>query len=181
MPDMESLKLEGTMARKIKCTLSASGLEEMRNQILAYSNDLQRKCQILVSKLSNLGLDVVRQTMESIPSEEKGSYHTEVINASNGDIIGAAIRLSGDKVLFLEFSAGITYGTKDYPLPSGNGYGMGTYPGKGHWDSPYGWWWIDENGEKHHSYGNRAYMPMYHAEEAIVIQVREVAKEVFGG
>ena len=104
MPDMESLKLEGTMARKIKCTLSASGLEEMRNQILAYSNDLQRKCQILVSKLSKLGLDVVRQTMESIPSEEKGSYHTEVINASNGDIIGAAIRLSGDKVLFLEFS-----------------------------------------------------------------------------
>ena len=64
------------MARKIKCTLSASGLEEMRNQILAYSNDLQRKFQILVSKLSKLGLDVVRQTMESIPSEEKGSYHT---------------------------------------------------------------------------------------------------------
>ena len=178
---MESLKSEVMMARKIKCKLSASGLEEMRNKILGYSDDLQRKSQILVDRLSNVGLKVVKQTMKSIPKEERGAYYTEIITTSNGDIAGAAIQLTGDKVLFLEFSAGITYGTKDYPLPSGNGYGMGTYPGKGHWDSPYGWWWIDENGEKHHSYGNRAYMPMYHAEEAIILQVRELAQKVFGG
>ena len=51
--------------------------------------------------------------------------------------------------------------------------------GKGHWDSPYGWWYVHENGEKHHSYGNRAYMPMYHSEEAIILSIRQIAKEVF--
>ena len=117
--------------------------------------------------------------MESVPDEEKGSYYTEIVNTSNGDIIGAAIRLTGDKVLFIEFSAGITYGTDNYPLPSGDKYGMGTYPGKGHWNSPYGWWYVDEQGNKHHSYGNRAYMPMYHAEQAIIIQVSHIAREVF--
>lgn len=119
--------------------------------------------------------------MESIPDEEKGSYYTEIVNNTHGDIIGAAVRLSGDKILFLEFSAGITYGTDSYPLPSGSKYGMGTYPGKGHWDDPNGWWYVDERGEKHHSYGNRAYMPMYHAEQSIIIQIRTIAKEVFGG
>lgn len=149
-------------------------------QIQQYQNDLQRKVQIFVDILSKEGLQVVQTTMESIPLEEKGSYYTEVMNTSRGDIVGAAIRLSGDKVLFIEFSAGITYGTDSYPLPSGDGYGMGTYPGKGHWDSPYGWWYVDENGEKHHSYGNRAYMPMYHAEQAVIMQIRAIAKEVFG-
>ena len=122
----------------------------------------------------------MQMTMEEIPSEEKGDYYTETINTSNGDIVGVAIQLTGNKVLFIEFSAGITYGTDSYPLPSGDNYGMGTYPGKGHWDSPYGWWYVDDHGEKHHSYGNRAYMPMYHAEQAIILSVRSVAKEVFG-
>lgn len=148
-------------------------------QIKQYQNSLQRKVQIFIDRLAKEGLQVVQSTMESVPDEEKGSYYTEIVNTSNGDIIGAAIRLTGDKVLFIEFSAGITYGTDNYPLPSGDKYGMGTYPGKGHWDSPYGWWYVDEHGEKHHSYGNRAYMPMYHAEQAIIIQIRHIAREVF--
>lgn len=154
-------------------------LDKAIQEIKQYQNSLQRKVQIFIDRLAKEGLQVVQSTMESVPDEEKGSYYTEIVNTSNGDIIGAAIRLTGDKVLFIEFSAGITYGTDNYPLPSGDKYGMGTYPGKGHWDSPYGWWYVDEHGEKHHSYGNRAYMPMYHAEQAIIIQIRHIAREVF--
>lgn len=149
-------------------------------QIRQYQNSLPRKVQTFIDRLAKEGLQVVQSTMESVPDEEKGSYYTEIVNTSNGDIIGAAIRLTGDKVLFIEFSAGITYGTDNYPLPSGDKYGMGTYPGKGHWNSPYGWWWVDEQGNKHHSYGNRAYMPMYHADQAIIMQIKHIASEVFG-
>lgn len=145
-----------------------------------YQKTFPRKLQILIDRLAKEGLQVIQTTMESVPDEEKGSYYTEIVNNSKGEIIGAAIRLTGDKVLFIEFSAGITYGTDSYPLPSGDKYGMGTYPGKGHWDSPYGWWYVDEQGNKHHSYGNRAYMPMYHAEQAIIIQISHIAREVFG-
>ena len=171
------------MARKtIKIDLSdGKSLDNAIKQIQEYQKNLPRKVQILIDRLAKEGLQVVQSTMESVPDEEKGSYYTEIVNNSKGDIIGAAIRLTGDKVLFIEFSAGITYGTDSYPLPSGDKYGMGTYPGKGHWDSPYGWWYVDEQGNKHHSYGNRAYMPMYHAEQAIIMQIREVAKDVFGG
>lgn len=168
------------MAKKISISLSQKSIQNAINEVRKYQRELQRKNPIFIDRLSKIGLDVIQATMESIPTEEKGSYYTEVVNNSQGDIIGAAIRLSGDKILFLEFSTGIAYGTDSYPTPAGDEYGMGTYPGEGHWDSPYGWWYVDENGQKHHSYGNRAYMPMYHAEQAIVIAVRQVAREVFG-
>ena len=166
--------------KQIKINLfDGRSLDKAIQEIRQYQNSLPRKVQTFIDRLAKEGLQVVQSTMESVPDEEKGSYYTEIVNTSNGDIIGAAIRLTGDKVLFIEFSAGITYGTDNYPLPSGDKYGMGTYPGKGHWDSPYGWWYVDEHGEKHHSYGNRAYMPMYHAEQAIIIQIRHIAREVF--
>lgn len=168
------------MAKKISISLSPKSIENAIKELNQYRDDLKRKNQIFIDKLSKIGLEVVQQTMESVPDEEKGSYYTEIINNSQGEMIGAAIRLTGSKVLFIEFSAGITFGTDSYPLPSGDKYGMGTYPGKGHWNDPNGWWYIDENGEKHHSYGNRAYMPMYHAEQAMIIQIRAIAKEVFG-
>lgn len=169
------------MARKtIKIDLfDGKSLDNAIKQIQEYQKNLPRKAQILIDRLAKEGLQVVQSTMKYVPDKEKGSYYTEIVNNSKGDIIGAAIRLTGDKVLFIEFSAGITYGTDSYPLPSGDKYGMGTYSGKGHWDSPYGWWWVDEHGEKHHSYGNRSYMPMYHAEQAIIIQIRHIAREVF--
>ena len=173
------------MARKtIKIDLfDGKSLDDLVKQMRAYQESFTKKVQILIDRLAKEGLQVIQTTMESIPDEEKGSYYTEIINNSQGDVIGVAIRLTGDKVLFIEFSAGITYGTPKggYPLDSGKQYGVGTYPGQTHAESPYGWWWVDEQGNKHHSYGNRAYMPMYHAEQAIIMQIREVAKDVFGG
>lgn len=173
------------MARKtIKADLLIGGsLDNAIKQIQEYQKAFPQKVQILIDRLAKEGLQVVQTTMESVPSEEKGSYYTEVINNSQGDIIGAAIRLTGDKVLFIEFSAGITYGTPKggYPLDSGKQYGVSTYPGQTHAESPYGWWYVDEQGNKHHSYGNRAYMPMYHADQAIIMQIKAVARDVFGG
>lgn len=170
------------MGKTIKCTLSQKSIRNAINELKAYQKDLQRKNELFVKRLCEEGLQVIQTTMESIPDEEKGSYYTEIIYNKNGDITGASVRLSGEKVLFIEFSAGITYGTNDYPLSSGNSYGMGTYPSKkekSDWDNPNGWWYTDESGRSHHSYGNRAYMPVYHAEVAIVLAVRKIAKEVF--
>lgn len=170
------------MPKKISIQLNKRSIQNAIDELQRYKEDFKRKEQIFIDRLAKEGLQVAQATMESIPDEEKGSYYTEIINNCRGDIIGASIRLTGDKILFLEFSAGIAYGTPKggYPLPSGKKYGVGTYPGQTHAESPYGWWYIDEHGEKHHSYGNRAYMPMYHAEQAIIIQIRTIAKEIFG-
>ena len=169
------------MANKsIKMELSHKSIQDTIKHLRAYQKSLVSKNEIFIKRLSEIGLNVIQTTMESIPEEDKGNYYTEIVNNIKGEITGVTVRLSGTDVLFVEFSAGISYGTDSYPLPSVDKYGMGTYPGKGNWDNPNGWWYKDESGKLHHSFGNRAYMPMYHAEEAIIISVREIAKEVFG-
>ena len=124
MPDTEFLREGMKMGKTIKCDLSTKSIQNAIKKLKAYQNELQRKNEIFVKRLAEIGLDVIQTTMESIPDEEKGSYYTEIINDQNGNIVGASVRLSGEKVLFIEFSAGITYGTNDYPLSSGNSYGM---------------------------------------------------------
>lgn len=171
------------MARHIiSCTLSEKSLKKAINQLKQYQKDLERKNQIFVERLGEIGIDVVNNVMKTIPGEEKGRFDTELIINHKNKVAGVTVRLSGDKVLFIEFSAGVTYGTQYYPLPSGDEYGAGTYPSDKHnWSKLYGWWYKDENGDVHHTYGNRAYMPMYHAEQAIILEIRRIAKEVFGG
>lgn len=99
------------MGKTIKCDLSTKSIQNAIKKLKAYQNEIQRKNEIFVKRLAEIGLDVIQTTMESIPDEEKGSYYTEIINDQNGNIVGASVRLSGEKVLFIEFSAGITYGT----------------------------------------------------------------------
>lgn len=170
------------MAERITMGLSARSVQQAIRELEAYKNSLNAKCAELVKRLADIGLDTVNSTMASIPSEITGAYNTEIVLNQKGDICGAAVSLSGNKILFVEFSAGVTYGTQYYPLPSGAPYGAGTYPSdKNNWSNPYGWWYKDENGEVHHTYGNRAYMPMYHAEQAIIFSIGQTAKEVFGG
>lgn len=168
------------MAKKISFNLSVDSIQKAIDELNAYKNSLSSKNEIFVQRLAEVGLDTVNSIMQSIPSEEAGEYNTEVVLNGSGQISGAAIRLSGNKILFVEFSAGVRYGTQDYPLPSGAQYGAGTYPSdKGNWANPWGWWYKDENGEYKHSYGNRAYMPMYNAERAIIMTVRNIARQVF--
>ena len=145
------------MANKtIKMELSHKSIQDAIKQLRAYQKSLVSKNEIFIKRLSEIGLNVIQTTMESIPEEEKGNYYTEIVNNIKGEITGVTVRLSGTDVLFVEFSAGISYGTDSYPLPSGDEYGMGTYPGKGNWDNPNGWWYKDESGKLHHSFGNRA-------------------------
>lgn len=65
------------MSRKIiRCSLNHSSLRSAIQQLEAYQKDIQRKNQIFVDKLAQEGIQVIQTTMESIPSEEKGSYYS---------------------------------------------------------------------------------------------------------
>lgn len=157
------------------------------NYIEKYKDGLDEKCELFVEALSKKGKQVVAQVMRNVPKEERGKYSVAVERREDGSMKSAKIILSGDKILFVEFSAGIRYGTSDYPLISGRQYGMGTYPSDvprqnpnyPNWSNPEGWWYYDENGEPQYTFGNHAYMPMYHAEQAMVISMQKLAERIF--
>lgn len=87
----------------------------------------------------------------------------------------AVIYAEGEAVAFIEFGAGDLYG-HGHPQAGEHGMGPGTYPGKGNWDNPKGWWY----GSGQHSYGNPPAMAMYQAVQAITEDLTRIAREVFG-
>lgn len=173
------------MGKSIEVSFDLKSLQSAIKYVNDYKDGLQRKIEKIRDKLADIGIDVIRQTMAEVPSEERGEYHTEAIYDDKDHMCGVAINLAGDKVAFIEFSAGITYGEApgQYPIQNDetSQFGYGTYnPDSPNATSGLGWWYVDENGQKHHSYGVRAYRPMYNAEVAIIQFAKDVAMEVFG-
>lgn len=174
---------------RIDITLDEASVDNAIKQLRKYEKSLSSKLDDFLDALADIGVDTIDNIVSFIPQDQEldSGTITKVPNKLKDGRSRMKIRFTSEDVLFIEFSAGITYGTNDYPLPSGKGYGMGTYPdGKGHWDNPYGWYYqdksspyaINERGTVH-SYGNPAYMPMYHAIEAMTLQIWATAYKIF--
>lgn len=173
--------------KTINVELSPSGVDKAIKELIAYRDSLDGKLKKFLNMLADVGLDSISTTVAQIDPNDLGRGYGQLLMDKQEKPSGEGqckmtIFLEGEDVLFIEFSAGITFGTDSYPLPSGDGYGMGTYPdGKGHWDDPEGWFYRDENDVLRHSYGNPAYMPMYHAREAMAIRLWMIAQMAFYG
>ena len=175
--------------KNIKITLSEDSINRAIREIENYKNSLRGKIETLTRELAKIGVNSVNATMMSVSPADRGEFDVDfVFDPSGRDVFGAVIVLSGDQILFIEFSAGITFGTESgaHPKPPnnpnyGNDYGVGTYPGQTHARDPVGWWYVDKWGQAQHTYGVRAYAPMYNADIEMRNQIRAIAREIFGG
>ena len=151
------------------------------NQIEEYLLDLEDKANRICERLASIG--ALRASI---------GFSRAIYNGRNDVSIsvepitnGYAIHARGNAVLFIEFGSGATYG---YGHPDPQGYGPGTYPGKGHWDDPRGWWFprssVSAQGGTadayEHTYGNPPAAAMYEAQQECIRSIEQVAREVFG-
>ena len=159
--------------------LSQKEIKKAVKDVEKYKQDLNKKCERLILELADLGY----KTSKAILQEHIYSGQTigsiRIDNLSDSQKTRMSIVVESSAILFLEFGAGIKYSDTVNPKASELGMGPGTYPGKGNWDNPSGWWYLGEDGEYHHSYGIRAAMPMYQAEQAIIRDLNKIAKKIF--
>ena len=133
-----------------------------------YVADLIEKANTVCERLAAIG--AVRASLDFSRAIYNGTNDVAVTVEPIDN--GYAIHATGNAVLFIEFGSGASYG---YGHPEPEGYGPGTYPGKGHWDDPNGWWY----GNHEHSYGNPPAQAMYNAKRDIQAEVQRIADEVF--
>lgn len=175
------------MAKKIKVELTTKSISDAVKQLEDYARDLDRKNKIFVDRLMKLGVERVQLTMQDVDmGEDKWDYNTEIISTSSGKITGAKLLLSGRRILYVEFGQGVIYSNPQHPKAGEMGYGVGSNSPKGWaWNVTQfggGWYYTDpDTGESIHTKGNPAYMPMYKASVEITQNIRQIAKEVFGG
>lgn len=162
------------MGKKISIQLNTRSIDAAIKTLQEYQQSLDRKRDELCRRLAQMGaVSVSLGYSRAVYSGEK-DITVSVEPIENG----YAILAEGESVLFVEFGAGVTYGY-GHPQAGELGMGPGTYPeGKGHWDSPNGWWLPKESGGGH-TYGNPPSLTMYQTARDLQDAVLRVAKEVF--
>ena len=180
------------MANKVfKSDLSVKGIESLKSQLLQYKDSLYIKCETLVSRLLQSGVEVSQSKISESPL---GKYVTVTTNISDDKMGCKGILLAKGAVkeqdgyapfsvlLAIEFGAGVHFNPTPNPLISSEfPYGVGTYPGQVHAFQSEGWmYWDEKVQEWRHTYGVKATMPLYNADIEIIQNVVKYAKEVFG-
>lgn len=169
--------------RKIKGVLSENSILQMRRELLEYQRSLRNKNELFVRRLAEIGIPVIDQNMASARGDSDKDHYTYIKINSFGEHSQATLVCEGKDLLFIEFGAGIHYngnaGESPHPKGKEMGYTIGSYgKGNGEKDS---WVYYSDDGRYVTSHGTEATMPVYKASVEIIKQIREIAKEVFGG
>lgn len=173
------------MAKKISFSLSQKSIQNAIKELNQYKESLQNKNDEFVRRLAELGINAIHITMKNVDlGEDEWNYSAESITESTGITAEEKIVLSGKRILYIEFGAGVIHSQPQNPKAKEMGYGVGTNSPKGWaWNTTLyggGWYYTSEkNGESVHTKGNPAYMPMYLSSVEIRQNVRTIAKEIF--
>ena len=178
------------MPKKITMNLSVSSIQNAIKELRQYQNDLNRKCEIFCQRLAELGIQTAKENTGNFGKYISFTYEVKdrtkgckaVMVATNTGIIHSEWQTkegvkSADvsPILMCEFGSGLkAENPKGIP-----GVGTGTFPGQTHAEDPNGWYWMDLDGEWHHSYGVTPKMPMYHASIEMILNIQKIAREVF--
>ena len=171
--------------RKIKATLSPGGLDELIDALDQYPAWLERKAEELAKRLADMGALYAEFNYSGALYSGNTDCRIEVNQTGECTY---TVTANGESVLFIEFGAGYLHG---YGHPEPGEFGPGTYPGKGHWNDPKGWWYETDDPSKAsktskktgksyvHSYGNPPSAFMYNAVKDLKQELKSVVEEVF--
>ena len=162
--------------RRIEVPLSTKGIEKLIQELEDYQRDIEKKANELVERLADDGMQIAQFYFDIAVYD--GVNDVKVTWEKRGNA-SAAVIAAGNAVLFIEFGAGYLMG---YGHPEPMGYGPGTFPGKGHWDNPNGWYLpkaVKEATGIEHSMGNPPAAAMYNTVKELEERVAEIASEVF--
>lgn len=168
--------------------LSKSSIEQLKKDLQAYQNDLQRKCRLLAERLAEKGVIVANAKIGESPLGKYVSLRTEISEQKAGTkaiiiATGAVKQSEGyedfNTLLAIEFGAGIYHNPVANPNADKFGLGVGTFPGQIH-AFENGWWYWDDNAQEwRYTHGVKATMPMYNASMEMYEKAVKIVREVF--
>lgn len=178
------------MGKKVfKVTLSKSSLENLKRQLTDYKEKLPSKCEKIVKRLLESGVEVASAKVSESPLGKYVIISTDISYEKMGCkgilLAKGEVKESGEfdpfsTLLAIEFGAGIHYNSEPNPKAGELGFGVGTFPNQIHAFQEEGWMYWDENAQEwKHTYGVQATMPMYSADMDIIDNIVKIARDVF--
>ena len=179
------------MPKTIRVRLSQQSIDDASKEVMKYRDDLKTKVAVFTDRLKEYGIEVVNAYMKNIPNPtgatnfdsgtDYWNFNTDDSETSASRTSATAIiRVSGERLLYVEFGYGIN--AVYAPHPTGM-YGAGSNSPAGHGTDEKGWWYTGTDGESHHTYGAVAYAPVWNTALHLRTHkdvIHSIAKEVFG-
>ena len=168
--------------------LQVSSVKKLIKDLKKYKNDFHKKCELLVSRLADSGLQIANAKVSESPLGGYVNLHIESLNIPNGAGtkivgIGAIKQATGypdfNILLAVEFGAGIYHNNTPNPYSGQLGFGVGTFPGQTHAFEDSWWYWDEKDQKWKRTYGVKATMPMYSTYMGVKSLVTKTAQEVF--
>lgn len=174
------------MKKTIKVNLNSKSIKEAIKDLDAYEQSIRDKSRRAIDMLIDKGIVVARNR---ISGEYAGyiSFQKEFkdeLTGVTGTLVCTDTKIMRQwktggylvsPMLLQEFGSGwLASNPENFP-----GVGQGTMPGQKHAFDTNGWWWEDENGNKHHSYGENPTHFLHNAYLQMVNDVYQVFREVF--
>lgn len=173
------------MSRKVKVSLSASGIQTLRDATKDFQRSIKKNAVKFVDRLASEAQEIASSefTTARYDGTNDVTVHTE-----ERDKYTRAVVASGEATLFIEFGTGVSW-PNDHPQAGELGMSHGTYgAGHGKWRS---WGYYGDPGtdgvvatnrqgrEVVITTGNPANAPMYLTTVEIEDRAAKVAREVF--
>lgn len=174
----------------MKLKYSLNELDKLISDLQDYSNDLDNKCAVFVSKLMDLGVEAAVDNSGQYRGLIRFEKHLfsdangcdGIILATDGTKLirqwlykGGIKSVEISPLLMAEFGSGWLANV----IGNVNGVGQGTFPNQKHAFDEGGWSWTTPDGEKHHSMGETPTYPMHNAVVKMLNEINRVGKEVF--
>lgn len=166
---------------EINVELSVKSIDKAIQQIEQYERAFASKLRRFIERLGEIGIQVIDENMAQIQGDSNPEHYAYIKLNSYELYAEGTLVLQGRAIAFIEFGAGVHYngaaGTAAYDWAAEQGYTIGSY---GMGLGTHDWWFYRaETGESKRSYGTKAQMPLYKADQKILEQIRTVANEVF--
>lgn len=171
------------MSKVIKMTLSTDSIQKAIDEVLKYKEEMNLKTMELVSRLADIGLEVIDANKYSSGDSDFNDIRSYVWLDSDGSTKSrATLVLNGKDIAFIEFGAGVHFngsaGGSPNPFGVQLGYTIGSY-GQGQGANDY-WVYYDESlGRFKTSHGTEAAQPLAKADEEIRNKFISEARKVF--
>lgn len=168
-------------------SLSEKSIQEAIKQLRQYKSDLKSKCDLLVTRLAEIGEKAAVESVNESPlgktvtlrvQRDPISMGCRAVLIATGKVFDVEDREPFSTILAIEFGAGIHYNPEPNPKANELGYGVGTYPGQIHAFED-GWYYLGKDNQWHYTHGVKATMPMFNASMEIIQQYKQIAREVF--
>ena len=171
------------MARKVyrMDVLSISSIENLKKQLEEYKKSLNTKCEILVSRLAELGVEVAKASIVDLDAVFTGELYGSISYnkvSNDGKRVIFAVVADSEHAIYVEMGTGIVGAESPYPgnLPAVYAQGKTIRQLA---DGRYGWFY-ERDGKWYFTEGMPSRPFMYFATMEMYNQVIKIAKEVFG-